>query len=226
MSGKYQLEGQRFGRLKVIRENGRGRSGGVAWLCLCDCGNYVTVEGYELVRGNNKSCGCSHGERHGHSDDRLYSVWQTMKRRCDLRTSPRYSAYGGRGIKVCEEWASSFTAFRTWALENGYDYNAPYGECTIDRIDVNGDYCPENCRWVDIATQSKNRRPAPKHSKGIEVTYKGVSYKSVSELAEEYGIHPMRLFRRIHRMSIDDAMEQALAANPKLGGHNYVSTGA
>lgn len=219
MSRKYQLKGQRFGKLTVIRENGRGKSGGIAWLCQCDCGNQVTVEGHALVRGNNKSCGCSHGEKHGLSNDRLYSVWQTMKRRCDLPTSEKYKAYGGRGIKVCEEWASSFAAFRTWALENGYDYDAPYGVCTIDRIDVNGDYCPENCRWVDMATQSKNKRPTPKHSKGIQVVYKGVEYKSLAELAEAYGFDENRLYRRVHKMSLDEAMEQALSANAKIGGH-------
>lgn len=220
MSGKYNLAGKRFGRLKVIKENGRGSSGAVAWLCECECGNQVTVEGHALVRGKNKSCGCLHGENHGFSDDRLYAVWQTMKRRCDLPTNEKYPAYGGRGITVCEEWANSFKAFREWALSNGYDYNAPYGVCTIDRIDVDGNYCPENCRWVDMATQSKNKRPAPKHSKGIEVIYKGVRYKSISELAEAYGINEDRLYRRIHKMSIDDAMEQALSANAKIGGHS------
>lgn len=225
MSRKYQLKGQRFGKLTVIRENGRGKSGGIAWLCQCDCGNQVTVEGHALVRGNNKSCGCSHGEKHGLSNDRLYSVWQTMKRRCDLPTSEKYKAYGGRGIKVCEEWASSFTAFRTWALENGYDYDAPYGACTIDRIDVDGDYCPENCRWVNMAEQNRNKRPAPKHSSGVQVAYKGVRYKSLAELADAYGFNVNRLYRRIHRMSLDEAMEQALSANAKLGGHSLGSTG-
>lgn len=224
MSGKYNLAGKKFGRLKFIKENGRGRSGGVAWLCECECGNQVTVEGSELVRGNVKSCGCLHGEKHGFSDDRLYAVWQTMKRRCDLPTNEKYPAYGGRGITVCEEWASSFTAFRKWALANGYDYNAPYGACTIDRIDVDGNYCPENCRWVDIKTQSKNKRPAPKHSKGIEVVYKGKKYKSLAELSEEYGFNVNRLYRRVHRMTLEEAMRQAISANGRKGRHG--STGA
>lgn len=222
MSGKYQLTGKRFGRLLVVRENGRGPKGGVAWLCKCDCGKEVTVDGYALVRGNNKSCGCLHGENHGHANDRLYGVWLSMKRRCDLPTTKKYPAYGGRGIKVCKEWQSSFKAFRDWSLANGYDYNAPYGQCTIDRIDVDGNYCPDNCRWVDMATQSKNKRPAPKHSKGMAVNYKGVSYKSLSELADAYGFDENRLYRRIHRMSIDEAMEQALNVR---GRNKHGSTG-
>ena len=211
MSRKYQLKGQRFGKLTVIRENGRGKSGGIAWLCQCDCGNQVTVEGHALVRGNNKSCGCSHGEKHGLSNDRLYSVWQTMKRRCDLPTSEKYKAYGGRGIKVCEEWASSFTAFRTWALENGYDYDAPYGVCTIDRIDVNGNYEPSNCRWITHKEQCNNTR------RNHLITYKGRT-QNLKQWCDELNLSYNVIATRIitYHWSIEKAFETEGNPNKRM----------
>lgn len=81
-----------------------------------------------------------------------------MKRRCYNKNSKDYMFYGGRGIEVCDEWLHNYPNFREWAYANGYDKDAPYGKCTIDRIDVNGNYCPDNCRWVDMKTQCKNRR--------------------------------------------------------------------
>lgn len=87
---------------------------------------------------------------------RLYRVLQDMKSRCYNPKNRNYKNYGGKGIKICEEWRTNYLAFESWACENGYDENAPRGKCTIDRIDRNGDYCPENCRWVDMKTQLRN----------------------------------------------------------------------
>ena len=210
------LTGQRFGKLVVIRrvENHGKRP---AWLCKCDCGNQLEVIGESLRSGNTKTCGCSR-ESHGCADDRLYSVWCTMKARCNNPNKNNYASYGARGIVVCDEWLNSFTAFRNWALENGYDYDAPYGKCTIDRIDVDGNYCPENCRWVDAEIQARNRRNIPRVKRGIEVDYKGKHYLSLSALAREYGFHSSRLERRIHRMTIDEAMDEILASIGSAGG--------
>ena len=91
-------------------------------------------------------------------DDRLYKVWKGMRERCYYKNHKGYKYYGARGIAVCDEWRNSYAAFEKWALSNGYNRNAKQGECTLDRIDVNGDYCPENCRWVPMSVQNKNRR--------------------------------------------------------------------
>ena len=216
------IAGQRFGYLTALSRVGSNAQGIALWLCECDCGNRKIVSGSKLREGAVKSCGCmtkkliaiSLGrEAHGCSNDRLYNVWRTMKARCDNPNNEKYPDYGGRGIKVCEEWHESFSSFRKWALENGYDYAAPRGACTIDRVDVDGDYEPSNCRWTDAKTQSNNQRPRTKIVKGIEVDYNGNHYPSLSALARQYGFHPSRLERRVHRMSIDEAMNQILGSS-------------
>lgn len=214
------LTGKRFGRLVVIERSGTETNGAVKWLCRCDCGCTTVVRSYRLRKGITKSCGCymrevsarMHGEPHGCSNDRLYGVWRSMKARCNRQTHHKYKDYGGRGITVCNEWSRSFTKFREWALDNGYDYNAPYGQCTLDRINVDGNYEPSNCRWVDSKTQANNQRPRRQKVRGIEVDYRGVHYISLAQLAREYGFHPSRLERRIHRMPIDDAMAEILGS--------------
>lgn len=163
MPARIDITGQRYGRLTVISYSGNQR-----WLCRCDCGNYKDIIGSQLRGEITKSCGCIHSEqiarrnhenrKHGCSDDRLYGIWHGIKQRCCDPNRKDYKNYGGRGIKICDEWKDDFGAFKEWALSSGYNYNAPYMRCTIDRIDNNGNYEPGNCHWVPIKDQMKTRR--------------------------------------------------------------------
>lgn len=128
--------------------------------------------------------------RHGLSRTRLYYVWLAMKRRCDNKNVEQYKNYGARGISVCPQWQNDFLTFRKWALENGYDENASYGECTIDRVNVDGDYSPENCRWISTKLQQNNRR------NNHILEYNG-ERKTLSEWEDAKGIKQLTLRARI-----------------------------
>lgn len=160
MSALKDLTGQRFGRRTVISRAGSDRRGCATWLCVCDCGSESVVTGAELRKNHSGSCGCMRRDRltvHSKRKTRLYKVWEGMKTRCYNPSHMAYKRYGGRGITVCVEWCNDFQAFYEWAMANGYDENAPIGQCTIDRIDNDKGYSPDNCRWVDMKTQRHNR---------------------------------------------------------------------
>lgn len=164
MSKLIDLTGKRFGRLQVLMRSG-SKNGSAMWLCRCDCGKTKVICGVELRSGETKSCGCLHREiasqtmtkHNGSHKERLYRVWAAMLSRTRNPNATNYKYYGGRGIKVCEEW-NDYEVFRDWALQNGYNPSAQYGECTLDRINVDGNYCPTNCRWVNMSSQNNNQR--------------------------------------------------------------------
>jgi hypothetical protein len=184
------LTGKRFGHLLVIcpsELNGKGER--FRWHCQCDCGNSVEVLAQSLKRGATKSCGCminSAKTKHGMYGTRLYRIWHGMKRRCNVEADEHYKNYGGRGISICNEW-NEFEPFMEWALANGYS-----DKLTIDRINVDGDYCPENCRWVNSLVQQNNRR------NNVKLEFNGEIHTQ-SEWARILGVSCNCLYHRIEK---------------------------
>lgn len=160
MGKLIDLTGQRFGRLVVVERAGTSRNRQAMWRCRCDCGKKIAVQGYHLRTGHTQSCGCFHRDQtkranttHGEEGTRLYGIWRGMKSRCYNPNVQKYKDYGGRGIKICEEWLDDFQAFYDWAMSHGYT-----DALSIDRIDVDGNYEPSNCRWATAKEQRHNRR--------------------------------------------------------------------
>ena len=165
MSARTDITNQRFGKLVAECYSHNNKENRAVWKCRCDCGNYCYATSKNLKAGNNTSCGCAKKERakmfkykDGRTHEKLHRRWQGMLDRCN---DPKEKYYCAKGIKVCDEW-KDYQTFKKWAYENGYDPKLKRNECQIDRIDPNGDYCPENCRFVDVYVQVKNRNVTPK----------------------------------------------------------------
>ena len=206
MGNKLDCTGKRYGNLIAIRECGRAKDNAILWLCICDCGNHHLARGTYLNRGIITSCGCMKGKKkvatmgtHGMSYSRIYGIWKGVKRRCKSPKFRGYENYGGRGIKVCKEWLGEegFNNFHKWAIENGYQENL-----TIDRIDVNGDYEPDNCRWITNAEQQYNKRTT------YYLTYKDEK-KNLKEWAQITGIGASTIRSRVYDYgwSVEKALE-------------------
>lgn len=213
MSGVIDLTGQRFGELTVIsreptRISGRGRR--TMWLCKCDCGKMTVVDAVSLRRKKDgtKTCGKHKSKsdiqahtKHGLSKTRIYREWCCVKNRCKNKASKDYPRYGGRGIKVCEDWDKNFTSFYDWSMANGYS-----DDLTIDRIDNDKGYSPDNCRWVGREVQVLNTR------KNHYLTLNGRT-QTMTEWCRELGINKNTLRTRVSRLNWSD--EKALTTPVK-----------
>ena len=203
---------KRYGRLTVKRLIGKTSYRDTLWECECDCGNKVVVKKGNLLSGNTKSCGCLREEniiKHGGCNSRLYRVWQAMKRRCLNPKDAEYHNYGGRGITVCNEWLD-FKNFYDWAINNGFVEESPKHKNTIDRIDVNGNYEPGNCRFVDMKMQSNNTR------RNRYITF-NENTLTISQWAEKLGINRRTLEARIddYHWSVEKALTTPINKNMK-----------
>lgn len=191
------LRGQRFGRLVAIQNTGRKtKSGNFIWICQCDCGKQTEANTGALKTGQKISCGCYKVDRmsqlnktHGGRNERLYLVWMDMRRRCNDKKDIQFSNYGARGISVCKEW-EDYANFRKWAEESGYNQDAKVGKCTLDRIDTNKGYSPDNCRWVDMKVQNNNRR------NNLLLTYNGKT-QTAAQWERELGLYKGSVSRHI-----------------------------
>lgn len=199
--------GQQFGRWTVLKRSAKPKF----WICRCECGNVKAANIDNLKRGKSISCGCyraelgrKHFETHGKSKTKLYYVWCGIRRRCNNPSVNGYERYGGRGITVCEEWAESFEAFMAWATANGYKEGLE-----IDRINNDGNYCPENCRWVTRYENMQNTR-LNKH-----IEYNGKVY-TINQLAEISGIEAWLIGERLRR---GWSVEEAITLIPKVGNN-------
>lgn len=163
------LTGNRYGKLIVVKRLGSDSHGDTSYICRCDCGEEIIARQSNLVRGHYKSCGkrgCKKtNEIHGMRDSDLYHKYYDIHTRCNRKDN---AYYGGRGISFCEEWSgpNGFISFMEWSMKNGYKEGL-----SLDRIDSNGNYCPENCRWTDRETQARNKRLLPSNKTGYAGVY-------------------------------------------------------
>lgn len=184
--------GKKFGKLTVLEEcKERNKHRQKVYKCQCDCGNIAYVRGYKLRSGYTKSCGCLRHEKyaikHGKRHTRLYTIWLNMKDRCCNKNTPSYKNYGARYINVCDDWQHDFMNFYNWAMDNGYQEGL-----TIDRIDNNKGYSPDNCHWTTPKQQCNNKR------NNVYLTYNGKT-QTMMQWSEELNIPYYTIKTRHHK---------------------------
>ena len=200
---KNDLAGKKFGRLTAIEIVGLDKHHHAIWRCACDCGGEKLVERYSLTRGSVRSCGClprelnktgDYRRTHGMWGTRIYRIWKNMKTRCNNPNGKDWKDYGGRGITVCEEWQHNFQAFYDWSMANGYN-----DDLSIDRIDCDKGYSPDNCRWTDATTQANN-----KHNNHL-ITINGVT-KTCMAWIKDTGISRSTFYQRLRKGVTGEAL--------------------
>ena len=188
MSVKNSI-GERFGRLVIVGMATKSKHGHTRWLCRCECGKTIEAFQYNLRSGASKSCGCvrpgpvTHGHTKGGKVSRAYNSWASMINRCGTPSNKYFCNYGARGIKVCDRWRESFAAF----LE---DMGEPGDDMTIERVDNNGNYEKDNCRWATRKEQNRNKR------NNRMLTYQGRT-QCVADWAEELALRPRTIWSRL-----------------------------
>lgn len=206
------LTGLKFNKLTVIElDIATSTVKHKKWICKCDCGNLTSVFGTNLKQGTTTSCGCQSSRNnarklikvnttHGLSRSKIYHIYHTMKNRCYKKSSKAYSDYGGRGIAICDKWLDSFEVFNNWAVSNGYEVGL-----TLERIDVNGNYEPSNCKWITQSEQSDNKRTTLYATiNGETKTLKewsaisGVKYNTLRARYVDYGWTGKKLLSKPH----------------------------
>lgn len=184
-----ELAGKQFGNITVLKRVKNTKSGNTRWLCRCSCGTEWEVSSNNLkhIKSCNECANKIRGVRHGDSKTRLYKIYCGMLSRCNNKTNYSYSHYGNRGVSVCKEWNDNYLAFKQWALQNNYDDTK-----SIERIDVNGNYDPSNCKWISRNDQVHNRT----NSRRYEINGKT---QDAAQWAREYGINYYTLLSRLDR---------------------------
>ena len=199
------LVGKKIGKLYVIEKTKEKEKSNheYKYRCICDCGKEKLIRGSNLKSNNSKSCGCENIKKvatiskgYRNKNRRLYNIYQNMKQRCYYKKSIGYKNYGGRGIKVCDEWKNDYVKFYEWSINNGYKDNL-----TIDRININGIYEPNNCRWITRKEQNNNMRT------NRYITYNNQT-KTIAQWAETLNMSPQKLKYRIDHWSIEKAFNK------------------
>ena len=208
--------GKKFNMLTVLEECKERKRGYKIYKCLCDCGNITYVRSSHLKNNNTKSCGCLHHKPnrlvHGKYKTRIYRIYHDIKSRCYNRNETAYKNYGARGIVVCDEWLDDFMNFYNWSTENGYN-----NSLTIDRINVDGDYEPNNCRWVTMKEQQNNRR------NNVYLTCHGKT-QTMSQWADELGIKKCTIkARRKYGWSDEECLFGKVKTVHKLYKYDYLT---
>lgn len=210
MSKFIDLTGKRYNHLFVIEKDNTKDNGNTYWKCKCDCGNFTSVSGKNLKANAVKSCGClrktAPNKTHGLSNTREYRKWVNIKKRCYDPSYAAYKNYGGRGIKMCDQWHNSFEAFYKWIKEHRTS-----DDQSIDRIDNNGDYSPDNCRMTDAKVQANNRRMCHYYSHDGKT-------QTLMQWCEELGLDYKRTHNRIFKLGWD--FEKAISVPVDINKRN------
>jgi hypothetical protein len=198
--------GERFGKLMVLDVLGGRKS-----LFKCDCGNEKMIHRYDVLKGKTTSCGClrkekQNAEKHGLSNHKTYVIFKEMKQRCYNPKNKDYKNYGLRDIKICDEWLSNFLNFYNWSIDNGWQDGK-----SIDRIDNDKGYYPENCRWVDMKIQANN------HRRNSIIKYRGEE-RTLQEWSDLIGIDRNTIKTRLN---LGWTVEDSFEIKPMKGRNQY-----